>query len=312
MHHSNQPLVTIGIPTYNRADGYLRQCLESALSQSYQNLEVIVSDNASSDGTSELLASYDDPRLRYIRHSENIGANNNFNHCVQEATGEYFMLLHDDDFLDSDFVSACVEALNQHGGQPGLIRTGVRVVDGSNQFVRENTNDARQAGFVEFVEDWVTHKTALYLCNTLFLTSALKALNGFHSPTDLYQDVVAYLELAKSHGCANVREVKANFRRHDANRGTASELQDWLEDSVFVVNTVKRLAGDEGASALLALKKFLCLLNYRRVAGIANPMVRWWWYVKLYATFGLVLSPVPHVRATEIRPTANALRRRPS
>ena len=80
---STNPLVTIAIPTFNRADGSMLQTVQAALSQTYANVEVLVSDNASSDNTQELISAIDDPRLRYVRHPENIGANNNFNSCVE-------------------------------------------------------------------------------------------------------------------------------------------------------------------------------------------------------------------------------------
>ena len=97
MKQSESPLVSIGIPTYNRADGYLRECLTSALKQTYPNIEVIVADNCSSDNTAELMKSFSTNRLRYYKHPKNIGPQNNFNFCLDQANGAYFLLLHDDD-----------------------------------------------------------------------------------------------------------------------------------------------------------------------------------------------------------------------
>ena len=67
MSSVTHPLVTIGIPTYNRGDGYLREALESALAQTYENLEIVVSDNCSTDNTGEVVEAYDDPRVSYFR-----------------------------------------------------------------------------------------------------------------------------------------------------------------------------------------------------------------------------------------------------
>ncbi|NIV34817.1 MAG: glycosyltransferase, partial [Anaerolineae bacterium] len=65
------PLVTVAIPTYNRADSYLRYALESAVNQTYGNVEVIVSDNCSTDGTEQVVRDFSAPCLRYFRHAEN-------------------------------------------------------------------------------------------------------------------------------------------------------------------------------------------------------------------------------------------------
>ena len=102
MANSNPPLVSIGIPTYNRADGFLKQALQSAVNQTYGNIEIIVSDNCSTDHTEDLVNEFSDSRIKYIKHNNNIGANNNFNFCVNSAKGDYFLLLHDDDLIDPD------------------------------------------------------------------------------------------------------------------------------------------------------------------------------------------------------------------
>ncbi len=63
------PLVTIAIPTYNRADGYLKQALQSAVNQTYKNIEIVVSDNCSPDNTEAVVRSYTDPRIRYFQQA---------------------------------------------------------------------------------------------------------------------------------------------------------------------------------------------------------------------------------------------------
>jgi len=96
---SATPKVTIGIPTMNRR-GYLMLALESVLAQTYKNIEVIVSDNASTDDTLEHLSTVTDARVRVLRQSQNIGMVKNFNVTLEAATGELFLLLSDDDILE--------------------------------------------------------------------------------------------------------------------------------------------------------------------------------------------------------------------
>ena len=104
------PLVTILIPTFNRSV-LLRQALESALAQSYSNLEIIVCDNASSDDTGEIISQYaTDHRLRYVRNTQNIGLVRNWQNGIeQEAKGDWFLILSDDDYLtDPNFISDAI------------------------------------------------------------------------------------------------------------------------------------------------------------------------------------------------------------
>jgi glycosyltransferase involved in cell wall biosynthesis len=109
---SNQPLVSIGLPTYNRASA-LRRAIESALTQDYQNIELVISDNASTDETQAICleACARDSRIRYLRQQSNQGATWNFLEVLKQARGEFFMWLGDDDWLDSSYVSLCVRKL---------------------------------------------------------------------------------------------------------------------------------------------------------------------------------------------------------
>lgn len=98
MNQENNSKVTVAIPTFNRAS-LLDQTIESVLGQSHINIELIVSDNFSSDNTSDIVASYQDERIVYFRQARNLGMVGNWNFCLEHATGEYFLLLSDDDLL---------------------------------------------------------------------------------------------------------------------------------------------------------------------------------------------------------------------
>jgi len=112
-----QPLVSIGIPTYNRAD-LLDKAIASAVAQTYPHLEIVISDNHSTDPTESLVQDWcqRDPRIRYHRHFENIGPYGNFRAVLKEAHGEYFMWLGDDDWIDPNYVQTCWEYLQHHPG----------------------------------------------------------------------------------------------------------------------------------------------------------------------------------------------------
>lgn len=112
---SNKPLVTIGIPTFNRAE-LLKRSIESTLCQDYSMIEVIISDNASTDDTQNICQEFSkkDGRVRYVRQSSNLGATANFLEVLKRALGEYFMWLGDDDWIDVSYVSHCVLLLNEN------------------------------------------------------------------------------------------------------------------------------------------------------------------------------------------------------
>lgn len=112
------PAVTIGMPVYNGAT-FIRRALDSVLAQDFRDLEVLISDNASTDDTATIIAAYvaRDQRIRYVRHESNVGSLNNFIYVLKNARGRWFSwLAHDDYYETADHVrklSAQLTAGNQ-------------------------------------------------------------------------------------------------------------------------------------------------------------------------------------------------------
>lgn len=109
------PLVSIGVPVYN-GEASLRSALDSILQQSFTDFELIISDNASTDGTKAICQEYasKDQRIRYIRQSENIGAMLNFKFVLDQAQAPYFMWAACDDVRSPDFLEENIRFLDEH------------------------------------------------------------------------------------------------------------------------------------------------------------------------------------------------------
>jgi glycosyltransferase involved in cell wall biosynthesis len=107
-----RPLVSIGVPVYQGAN-YLDQTLSAIRDQDYEFLEILVSDNASTDATPDIIARHsgEDPRVRMVTQSENIGAAENYNEVFRMAEGEFFAWNAHDDLTTGDFVTSGVAAL---------------------------------------------------------------------------------------------------------------------------------------------------------------------------------------------------------
>lgn len=125
-----RPLVSIGIPVHNGGP-LLPRALDSILGQTYRQLEVIVSDNASTDETESVVRAYAerDPRVRYLRSPVNLGAPRNFNRAFALATGRYFKWASYDDELEPGFIQACVEVLEADPTAVACFSRGVIVDD---------------------------------------------------------------------------------------------------------------------------------------------------------------------------------------
>ncbi len=102
----SKPLVSICIPTYNRAS-MVGDAIQSALDQTYSPIEVLVVDNASGDNIEEVIKTFHDPRLKFVKNEKNLGLFGNFNRCIELAQGKYIHILHSDDWIDPDFTQTC-------------------------------------------------------------------------------------------------------------------------------------------------------------------------------------------------------------
>jgi len=110
------PLVTIGLPVHN-GENFLGEALDTLRAQTLDDFELVVSDNASTDRTAEIVevAASEDPRIRYVRQATNIGAAANFNFVFTEARGKYFCWASHDDRWAPEFLARCVKALDADG-----------------------------------------------------------------------------------------------------------------------------------------------------------------------------------------------------
>lgn len=116
------PRLSIAIPTLNRF-ALVKRALDSALAQTSLDIEILISDNGSTDGTAAWLAGVSDPRLRKFRHEQTISVQDHGNFLVEQARGEYFVGLSDDDWLEPDFSAEVLVLLDRHPGLP-VVYTG--------------------------------------------------------------------------------------------------------------------------------------------------------------------------------------------
>ncbi|MGJ5629989.1 glycosyltransferase family 2 protein [Nostoc sp. CALU 1950] len=111
---SNQPRLSIGLPVYN-GEKFIKAAIDSLLAQTFEDFELIISDNASTDKTEEICRAYaeQDKRICYYRNDKNIGCARNFNRVFKLSSGEYFKWAAYDDLHSPDFIKKCVEVLDQ-------------------------------------------------------------------------------------------------------------------------------------------------------------------------------------------------------
>jgi glycosyltransferase involved in cell wall biosynthesis len=131
-HSIKSPTVSVIIPTYNRED-LICKPIRSVLNQSYQNFEIIVVDDYSTDDTENVVASINDSRIRYIRHQRNSGPAIARNTGIENSTGSYVAFLDSDDEWLPEKLEKQLNLFQKCGSEVGCIYTGLAAVDKFNQ-----------------------------------------------------------------------------------------------------------------------------------------------------------------------------------
>jgi glycosyltransferase involved in cell wall biosynthesis len=214
----------VGIPTYNRS-ALLRVALESVLAQTYDDFRILVSDNASTDDTSDVVASYSDARIEYFRGDRNIGALGNYNRLIELARTELLMLLPDDDRLYPDYLASVVEVMRRHPSV-GLVHTAFDEIDIDSNVRRHGVRAMKvKRGFAvepgnRFLERSMTSFPTCFSTVTC-RTSAIREAGGMRAGEDLFGDVTLVLRIALKWDTAYVDRPLVGFRLHDATQTLA-------------------------------------------------------------------------------------------
>jgi len=194
MNDTALPKVSICVPTYNRAD-ILPYAVSSVLNQTYPNFELLICDDASPDNTAEMVSQWHDPRIRYIRHPQNIKRSRNMRSGYESAKGEYFIKFDDDDALTPTFLARAVAVLD---AQPevDLVCTDHWIINARNE--RDDVASAANSekwgkdrlgeGVVaDLVEETFVHQS-LQVGSSLFRKSSLDAVDFMRFEADGCED----------------------------------------------------------------------------------------------------------------------------
>jgi len=234
------PLITIAIPTFNRVD-FLKGCLSSAFYQTYPCLEVLVSDNASTDGTQEFLGAVSDPRLRVIRQRSNIGPLPNWNACLSAASGEYIVFVPDDDSIAPHFLDRCVGLVRLQPHVPVIIAlaNGSEIVAGARSVVhpaiRSRTLGTGIWDGMDIFMEYLKHQISVHSCTALMRTEYLRLRGGFRVDLPYAADLAAWGSLLMMGKCGLVNEECGSFTAHSESQTKSNSLEIKLRDHSEVI-----------------------------------------------------------------------------
>ncbi len=244
-------LVSVLMPAYNHA-AYIGAAVESVLKQSYGNVELIVIDDASADDTWAVLQTFQDARLRRLRHEVNRGSHATLNEALQWAQGEFLAIINSDDVFHPDRIAACVEALQTT--QAGLVGTDIALIDDAGQRVTDHWwvaafNDLKhvQAETGDWVATLMEGNVFMTTSNFCFRRSWLEAVGDFSDLRYVLDYEWLLRGLANGEQLAWVDELLLSYRLHAHNTIAERPLAANLECAALLRQFFPQLLGNDAS-----------------------------------------------------------------
>jgi glycosyltransferase involved in cell wall biosynthesis len=206
----SSPLITVAIPNYNTG-AYIAEAIESALSQTFKDFELLVIDNASNDNSREIIRQweYSDSRIRYKPFEEHVTAIENWNRCLTHARGTYIVFLHADDKLKPLFLEDCLKIFELNP-ELGYVFAEKEIINSTGQILSKDQFYEDSAVIPGLSEARINligwHTVSVQM---LIRAECMRAIGGFH-----YTDVMAILLLNLRWDVGYIHRPLVQYRHH--------------------------------------------------------------------------------------------------
>lgn len=205
----SEPLVSVFMAVYN-GERYLKNAVESLLSQTYQNFEIIAVDDGSTDRSASILAGMADPRLKVVRSPANLGLTRSLIIARQHAAGIYFARQDADDLSHPERLARQVEHLRSNPGV-GLVHADYEVIDARGRrldtvVLEQQTGEALKSALV--FGNIFAHGAVM------FTRECYDAVGGYRSFMEVTQDYDLYLRISERAELANLPQILYSLRFH--------------------------------------------------------------------------------------------------
>ncbi|MCK5535973.1 MAG: glycosyltransferase family 2 protein [Bacteroidales bacterium] len=284
---NSQDKVSILIPVHNR-ENIIGQTIESALSQTYQNLEIIIVDNSSTDNTLKMIAKYEkrDKRIKIFKNHTNIGPVRNWKRCIDEASGVFGKILWSDDLIAPEFIEKTIGYL-KNNSNIGFVFTGTEIFyqDTDKKINMYFIGESGVYDSEEYIQGILREGSYPYSPGcALFRLKDLKEnllidipnkVNSDFSMHAIGNDLLIFLLTANKYKkFAFINEKLSYFRAHNNSLSVQSnngKLQLFynLATAYFVENYRNDLIRKMNTRILLTIKRFLIAKKYN-LANIDN------------------------------------------
>ena len=204
------PTVSVIIPTYNRAH-LIGKAVKSVLSQTYQDFEVIVVDDGSTDNTGEIVKSFNNFIIRYISYSDNRGVSAARNTGIKNCQGEYIAFLDSDDEWLPEKLNKQMKIFESESSEVGVVYTGDYYVDEKDKEIKK-VHIPRKKGYI--YEDLLKAEGGLYLSTVLVKKECFTKVGLFDEDFPAREDLDMWIRIAKYYKFRYVEDLLVVCRTH--------------------------------------------------------------------------------------------------
>ena len=218
MAQSNIERIGILIPTFNRL-AYLRESLDSVLSQTHKAFQIVVIDNGSTDGTSCYMQTLSDPRIRYVVNEENLGPIGSINKAIGLMTDgvSWCTILCDDDLLESNYIEQMLSFTARYGTL-GVVYAPLKFIDSHGMSIREGIRGPEQESPLSYLAARSHNRRETYLSGVFFTRELFEKIGGYPKfSTGMGTDDAFIFHLGTIGGMIGCNwKTKAYIRHHDS------------------------------------------------------------------------------------------------
>ncbi len=228
--------IDVYIPTYNRKE-LLRKAIDSVVRQTYSDVFIMVSDNASTDGTNQMISEvfWGNTKIQYHRQPENIGPSRNFQKCIYEyGTGEFALFLSDDDeLIDNEYIEKAVRQIENHENMAIVMgNTRIFYSDLNLTFDILATFPEVISGKEFFLNYW-TGSYSISWCNALFRRD-LAIQNDCYNGKIFYADSDCFFRLMMFGNVWFIDTIASLYRVHAKNSYKVASVETYLENESYI------------------------------------------------------------------------------
>ena len=208
-----EKLVSIGIPTFNRSN-LIKNAIQSALNQTYENIEIIISNNASTDKTIDILETFSsNKKIRVFHQEKNIGVVNNWNFCLNNARGEFFLMLSDDDELNENCIKDLFEGI-KHGNSVACLGRAYKSIT-KNTFKKKILNNSYKVIHGDsFIKKCLSYSLVAYPSALLF-NRKLAIENGCYPDIGTSTDFALVINLSSDNYISILNKYVCYYNVHE-------------------------------------------------------------------------------------------------